>query len=314
MWLVFAFVSATIVGVRDFFKKTALQRSSMLVVLCLVTVFSALLFLPFIVVSRYTEWLDGTFFYVPEGNLLLHGCSLMKCVLLIACWLCSFDGIKHLPLTVSGMIAAFGPVETALAAMLIYGESLSPMQWTGVLVSTASLVSICRGGSDEGHNGYLTNRHFWLMLLSTVFSAAAALWDKFAVGRPEDGGLGQSVMFIQSWYNIYQALILTATLLYVRHKTHRQAHEKQHRTTCLEVKACLGIFLVSCCEVVADLLYDAALQLPGCLVSILAMARRGSVVVSFVLGAAFLHETGLRRKAIDLVMVLLGMVLLCLGA
>ena len=311
MWLVFAFVSATIVGIRDFFKKIALQRSTMLLVLCLVTVFSALLFMPFIAVSRFTDWLDGSFFYVPESNLTLHLCSLMKCVLLILCWLCSFDGIKHLPLTVSGMIAAFGPVETVIAAMLIYGESLSALQWTGVLVSTASLVSICRGGG-EGSANYLGNRHFWLMLLSTVFSAIAALWDKFAVGRPEDGGLGQSVMFIQSWYNIYQAVFLTVAFLVVRQRSHSRVDG--YKSSPLPVKIVLGILAVSVCEVAADLLYDAALQLPGCLVSILAMVRRGSVVVSFVLGAIFLKERGIRRKAVDLAMVLLGMVLLFFGS
>lgn len=311
MWLVFAFVSATIVGIRDFFKKIALQRSTMLLVLCLVTVFSALLFMPFIIVSRFTIWLDGSFFYVPESNLTLHLCSLVKCVLLILCWLCSFDGIKHLPLTVSGMIAAFGPVETVLAAMLIYGESLSALQWMGVLVSTASLVSICRGGG-EGSVNYLGNRHFWLMLLSTVFSAIAALWDKFAVGRPEDGGLGQSVMFIQSWYNIYQAVFLTAVLLVVRHRSRSRVDGCKSST--LPAKIVFGILAVSVCEVAADLLYDAALQLPGCLVSILAMVRRGSVVVSFILGAIFLKERGIRRKVVDLAMVLLGMVLLFLGS
>lgn len=311
MWLVFAFVSATIVGIRDFFKKIALQQSTILLVLCLVTIFSALLFMPFIVVSRCTDWLDGSFFYVPESSLTLHLCSLVKCALLILCWLCSFDGIKHLPLTVSGMIAAFGPVETVLAAMLIYGESLSVLQWIGVIVSTVSLVLICRGGSDGTANN-LGNRHFWLMLLSTVFSAMAALWDKFAVGRPEDGGLGQSVMFIQSWYNIYQAVFLTVAFLVVRHRCRNNTDGG--RPSPLSAKILVGILAVSVCEVAADLLYDAALQLPGCLVSILAMVRRGSVVVSFILGAIFLKERNIGRKTIDLAMALLGMVLLFLGS
>ena len=72
--------------------------------------------------------------------------------------------------------------------------------------------------------------------------------------------------------------------------------------------------MVAICEVAADLLYDAALQLPGCLVSILAMVRRGSVVVSFLLGALVLREHDIRRKAVDLILVLLGMLLLFWGS
>lgn len=307
MWLVFAFVSATIVGIRDFFKKTALHGSSIMIVLCFVTVFSALLFMPFIFISRFSNCLSGSFFYVPEGNLTLHLCSVVKCLFLIACWLCSYSGIKHLPLTISEIIAAFGPVETVVAAMIIYGESLNTLQWAGILVSTLSLVLICRG-KTEGGTKFLHNKYFWLMLLSTIFSTAAALWDKFAMGRPEDGGLGLSVMFIQSWYNIYQALILGTALIVTRHYNHEQ------KSGAFPTKLLITIFMVSICEVSADLLYDAALQLPGCLVSILAMVRRGSVVVSFALGAIILKERDIKHKSIDLALVLLGMLLLFFGS
>lgn len=307
MWLLFSFVSATIVGIRDFLKKKVLTGSDILLVLCLVTLFSAFLFLPFILVSRCTDELNGSFFYVPEGTLPLHLCSLVKCLLLIACWLCSYDGIKHLPLTVSGIIAAFGPVETVLAAMLIYGESLNGLQWTGVLVSTGSLMAVCWNGKDAS-SGVVCDRHFWMMLLSTLFSAAAALWDKFAMGRPEDGGLGLSVMFVQCWYNIYQALLLILLLFYIYRDKTREAREKM-RWTWLG-----GVFMVSLCEVAADLLYDAALQLPGCLVSIMAMIRRGSVIVSFLLGAVVLREPHIRKRILDLVLVLAGMLLLYWGS
>lgn len=307
MWLLFSFVSATIVGIRDFFKKKVLTGSDILLVLCLVTLFSAFLFLPFILMSRCTDGLNGSFFYVPEGTLPLHLCSLVKCLLLIACWLCSYDGIKHLPLTVSGIIAAFGPVETVLAAMLIYGESLNGLQWTGVLISTGSLMAVCWNGKDAS-SGVVCDRHFWMMLLSTLFSAAAALWDKFAMGRPEDGGLGLSVMFVQCWYNIYQALLLILLLFYIYRDKTREAREKM-RWTWLG-----GVFMVSLCEVAADLLYDAALQLPGCLVSIMAMIRRGSVIVSFLLGAVVLREPHIRKRILDLVLVLAGMLLLYWGS
>lgn len=306
MWIVFAFVSAGIVGVRDFFKKQSLQGNDVMTVLYFVTLFSALMFLPFILVSHLTGWLDGTFFYVPSGGPVQHLCSLVKCLLLIGCWLCSFAGIKHLPLTVSGIIIAFGPVETVVAAMFIYGESLNWMQWLGVAVSVGSLVGVSLSSRKEGLD-FRSNRYVWVMLLSTVFSAAAALWDKFVMGRPEDGGLGNSVMFIQSWYNVYQTALLLPVLLLRRRR-------KVEGGTAAAFRFSYLIILVSACEVAADLLYDAALQLPGCLVSILAMVRRGSVVVSFLLGALVLRERNIRSKALDLALVLAGMLLLFFGS
>jgi transporter family protein len=44
------------------------------------------------------------------------------------------------------------------------------------------------------------------------------------------------------------------------------------------------------------------------------MIRRGSVVVSFVFGALLLHEKNLKRKAFDVLLILLGLFFLYLGS
>ena len=41
--------------------------------------------------------------------------------------------------------------------------------------------------------------------------------------------------------------------------------------------------------------------------------RRFSVVLTFLLGAKFFHETNLVRKGLALAAILIGVVLLCLG-
>jgi multidrug transporter EmrE-like cation transporter len=43
------------------------------------------------------------------------------------------------------------------------------------------------------------------------------------------------------------------------------------------------------------------------------MVRRGSVLVSFCVGAYVFHEKNLRGKAFDLLLVLIGMLFLYLG-
>ena len=64
----------------------------------------------------------------------------------------------------------------------------------------------------------------------------------------------------------------------------------------------------------ADFLYFYSLSLPSAMISIVSMIRRGSVVVSFVCGALFFHEKNLRAKAVDLALVLLGMLCLYIGS
>ena len=55
MWLILAFVSATFLGLYDTSKKASLKNNAVLPVLLLNTIFSTLIFSPFL-----TDYLAGT--------------------------------------------------------------------------------------------------------------------------------------------------------------------------------------------------------------------------------------------------------------
>ncbi|MDY5673111.1 MAG: EamA family transporter, partial [Bacteroidaceae bacterium] len=75
-----------------------------------------------------------------------------------------------------------------------------------------------------------------------------------------------------------------------------------------------SIPLISIFLSAADFVYFYALSMDGSLVSVVSMVRRGSVLVSFLVGAFVFREKNLRSKAIDLLLVLLGMVFLFIGS
>lgn len=64
----------------------------------------------------------------------------------------------------------------------------------------------------------------------------------------------------------------------------------------------------------ADFMYFYSLSLSDAMISIVSMVRRGSVIVSFMCGAMFFHEKNLKAKAVDLALVLLGMIFLYIGS
>lgn len=68
MWLLLAFLSAALLGFYDSFKKKSLDGNAVIPVLFLNTLFSSLIFLPFIALSATTGLLDGTMFYVPAED------------------------------------------------------------------------------------------------------------------------------------------------------------------------------------------------------------------------------------------------------
>lgn len=106
MWLVLAFLSATLLGFYDAFKKKALSGNAVIPVLFLNTLFSSLIFIPFIIMSYTGTQLDGTIFHVAEGGWEVHKYIVLKSMIVLSSWTFGYFGMKHLPLTIVGPINA----------------------------------------------------------------------------------------------------------------------------------------------------------------------------------------------------------------
>lgn len=304
MWLILAFLSAALLGFYDSFKKKSLTGNAVIPVLLLNTVFSSLIFLPLIILSATTDVLDGSIFHVAPGGWETHKYILLKSCIVLSSWLLGYFGMKHLPLTLVGPINATRPVMTLVGAMLVYGEMLNGWQWAGVALAVTSFFLLSLSGKKEGIR-FAHNRWIWAIIGAAVLGAVSGLYDKYLMASPADGGVGLDRMAVQSWYNIYQMGMMIAMLLLlwmpVRHKT----------TPFHWNWAIIGISIFLCA---ADFVYFYALSLPGAMISIVSMVRRGSVLVSFGFGAVVFKEHNLKAKAIDLALVLLGMVCLYIGS
>ena len=127
MWLALAFLSAFLLGCYEVNKKMSLNGNAVIPVLFFNTLISSLIFVPFILLSFYTDCLDGTMVYVPRASLEDHLKVLIKAVIVLSSWISGYFALKHLPLTITGPIKASQPVLTLLGAMLLFGtaESIS---------------------------------------------------------------------------------------------------------------------------------------------------------------------------------------------
>ena len=304
MWLTLAFLSATLLGFYDSFKKRALLDNAVIPVLFLNTFFSSLIFLPFIILSSGTTLLDGSIFHVGSGGWEVHRYILLKGDIVLSSWLCGYFGMKHLPLTIVGPINATRPVMVLVGALLVFGERLNGYQWIGVALAVASFFMLSRSGKKEGID-FKHNRWIFLIVIAAILGAISGLYDKYLMAAPEEGGLGLDRMLVQSWYNIYQCVLMFIMLVVLWWPV-------RHRTTPFHWH--WTIFFISLFLSAADFAYFYSLSLPDAMISIVSMVRRGSVVVSFLFGAAIFREKNLKAKMIDLTLVLLGMFFLYLGS
>ena len=304
MWLILAFLSAAFLGIYDSLKKKALKDNAVIPILFLNTLFSSLIFLPFIVLSASTEVLDGTIFHVASGGWEVHKYIVLKALIVLSSWVLGYFGMKHLPLTIVGPINATRPVMVLVGALLFFGEQLNVWQWIGVTLAVLSFLLLSRSGKKEGID-FKHDHWIYMIVGAAVMGAISGLYDKYLMAPESEGGVGLDRMMVQSWYNIYQCFMMLVMLMLLWWPKHKETTPFHWDWAIIGV----SIFLST-----ADFLYFYALSIPAAMISIVSMVRRGSVIVSFLCGAVLFREKNLKSKAIDLALVLLGMIFLYIGS
>ena len=303
MWLLLAFVSATLLGFYDTSKKAALKDNAVLPVLFLNTLFSTIIFSPFILdVLVGNDWFAGTSLetapYQGEGNMLkAHLMVVVKAVIVLTSWIAGYFGIKHIPITIVGPINATRPVMVLVGAMLLFGERLNLCQWIGVLLSMLSIYLMSRSSKKENID-FVRNKWMWCVAIGTIMGAVSALYDKFIMTE-------LSPLFVQSWFNLYQFIMMFIILMVVWYPT-REKTTRFHWSWAIPL---IAVFVGA-----ADFSYFNALSMEDSMISVVSLIRRSSVLISFACGVIIFKERNLKAKIVDLLLILIGMIFVYFGS
>lgn len=300
MWLLLAFVSATLLGFYDTSKKAALKDNAVLPVLFLNTLFSTLIFSPFILDGIVGNgWFEGTLFDTGDyaGDLKAHLLVIVKAIIVLTSWIAGYFGIKHIPITIVGPINATRPVMVLVGAMLFFGERLNLCQWIGVILSILSIFLMSRSSKKENID-FVRNKWMWCVAVGTIMGAVSGLYDKFIMSR-------LSPMFVQSWFNLYQFIMMFIILMLVWYPTRK-------KTTAFHWS--WAIPLIALFVAAADFSYFNALSMPESMISVVSLIRRGSVLISFACGVVIFKERNLKAKIVDLLLILIGMIFVYFGS
>ena len=271
--------SAFLLGFYDVAKKQALKRNGVMGVLFLATSFSALFMSPFLTAGTLS------------GHLLL----IAKAFIVSISWISGLAALKLIPLTTASTIKASRPVLVLIFSIVLFGERLSLWQWAGVLLAVAALFLLSRTSKNEGIE-FSSNKGIFYMAISVISGAGSALYDKYILTSLQP-------LFVQSWTNIYIAALLGLII----------AGEKfLHPENAQKFKWDWNILVIAVLITVSDCLYFFAVKEEGSLLSVISLIRRGSVIITFALGAVLFKENNIRPKAISLGILLAGLVLLVL--
>jgi len=301
MWVVLSLISAVLLGFYDIFKKQTVVNNAIIPVLFFSTMISALLFLPFIVLSFLKpELFAGDFMsklfiepITPRQHLLVMG----KTAIIIGSWMFSYSAMKHLPITVVGPVNQLRPAITVILMFFVFRESLTWLQGVGVVLALISFYFMNRSGKLEGIQ-FKSNKWVYMLLASAVLVALSGVFDKFLLSKEDI-----SPATVQAWYTIYDFLIM-AVLYWLIWFPKREKQPFEWRW---------GIVAMAVFVTVADVIYLTGLKQEAAVVVLIPLILYGGrLVVSFVYGIFGFKEQNIRSKILPLLMVLAALVCLCI--
>ena len=301
MWVILSLISAFLLGFYDIFKKQTVVNNAIVPVLFYSTMISSALFLPLVLLSQYKPYIfSGDFMsklFIEPMTFRQHLLIMGKTALILCSWMFSYSAMKHLPITVVGPVNQLRPAITVILMFIVFRESLTWLQGTGVVLAIISFYFMNRSGKIEGIN-FRSDKWVYMLLGSAVLVALSGVYDKFLLSKESI-----SPSTIQAWYTLYD-FIMMAVIFFLIWFPRRKEQAFEWRW---------GIVAMAVFVTVADVIYLTGLKQEAAVVVIIPLILYGvRLLVSFVYGIFGFKERNIRSKIIPLLMVLAALVCLCI--
>lgn len=296
-WTWWILSSAVMLALYDLAKKASVRENAVLPTLLFSTLFGCGAFVAALAAAGRLDALTAA---TPR----IVALSAVKSVIVAISWVFTFCALRTLPISIATPIRASAPALVFVVAFFVYGETPGFVQAAGMTAVFAGYFVFSWAGRREGID-FFRNRAVWCAVAGAFCSACSSLWDKYIFQVAAAPVETVQLLFQIGLVAVYAALLagaLAARSLCGGGAVSAAVSGFEWRWTIPFV----GILLAA-----ADWLYFRGLAFPEVPISVASLMRRFSVVVTFVLGARFFHETNLRRKAIALAVILFGVALLC---
>ena len=288
-WTHWILASAVMLALYDIAKKASVRDNAVLPTLLVSTAFGCAAFLAGLAASG--EFSSSLAAATREAVALAS----VKSVIVASSWVFTFTALRTLPVSIATPIRASAPALVFVAAFFLYGERPTWVQLLGMGAVFAGYFAFSWAGRSEGID-FRRNRAVWCAFAGMCLSALSSMWDKYVFQCR-----GADVEAVQLFFQV--GLVCVYGVLFAGRSALRMRGERFEWRWTIPL---VGVLLAA-----ADWLYFRGLAIPDVPISVASLMRRFSVVLTFVLGARFFHETNLVRKGIALAIMLAGIALLC---
>ncbi len=274
-WVLFTLVFGLCKGVREGIKKKALEKSSTFEVLFLYTLLGFIFVIP----------TAKDVFEIPWEYYFFIG---IKSIFVFTAWILSFNSIKHMPVSLYGVMDTSRVIFATLVGLTVMGEESTIGQMVGLLlvVTGLILVNIHKKGSEEVKSKYIV-----LTLISCLFNASSGILDKWLTKTVTSGQL-------QFWFMLYLTVMYGIYILVSKTKVSFKT-----------LKTNYWIPILSIIFVIGDRALFIANANPDSRITIMILIKQSSVLAAVFAGRIMFREKGTLRRLLCGLLVASGIVI-----
>lgn len=266
IWILCTLFYGLAKGGREICKKKALQKNEVMEVLFFHTLLSFVFVIP--------DVRNG--FGLPVSTYLLIA---LKSFVIFVAWICSFNAIKRLPISLMGILELSRVLFATLFGVVFLNEVMHRNQIVGLIFVSIGLLILPlpaiinkRKGKDGGKKENVKAVFVALALLSCMLNAVSATMDKYLMSTDLTSGQ------LQFWYMFFMVIYYGIYVLVKRIKINWKSLIKNY-----------WIWILSILFVLADRALFIANAQPDSRVTVMTLIKQSCCVVS-ILGGKFIFK------------------------
>lgn len=275
-WILLTLVYGLLKGGREIVKKESLKKSSTVEVLFFYTLFGFILCIP-----ASTDIASVDISYLPF--------VFIKSLVIFIAWILSFRAIKHLPISIYGILDLSRVLFSTLLGVTVLGESIGHNQGTGLILVILGLVFLKARKSEEKEN--VKPLIVVFAFLSCMLNAVSGLLDKILTKHV-------SASQLQFYYMLFLTLLYLIYLIADRSEINVKATVKNY-----------WILLLAVMFVIADKSLFIANANPDSKVTIMTLIKQSGCVVTILAGKFIYREKNMLHKFICMLVIITGIVI-----
>lgn len=279
IWMLLVLFYGLAKGGREICKKKALERDSVLGVLFFYTLISFVMVIPE----------APRAFGISAG---MHGLIALKSFVIFVAWICSFNAIKKLPISLMGVLDLSRVVFATLMGVVFLNEIMNGPQIVGLILVSTGLLMLPLQNAFKTQKEPVKPIYVVLALASCVLNAVSGTMDKYLM--TQDITSGQ----LQFWYMLY---LVAYYLIYILVKRVR-----------LDFKSLVKnywIWILAVLFVLADRALFIANADPDSKVTVMTLIKQAGCLVTILGGRFVFKEKNIWYKLVCSAVIVAGIVI-----